>query len=507
MVSELWHLYSICFIIHAIYARVGYDHNRCLSILYNMSFASIHFLFLFVPITFLLYFLLSKGNWRYGVLVVSSLIFFAWVDFASLHFLLLFVIVNYLVGLVLGFFHTYEKVKITRVTMWSGVALNLLFLGFFKYSGFFTQIVRGLSGMGPSIVSPGLFLGLSYLTFSSLSYILDVYHQVREPERNLLKFSAYLVMFPKLVQGPIALYRDLGPQLTSKRLNPADLNYGVRRFIIGLAKKVILADSLAIAANRVFAADAQRLGAGVAWFGLLAYTLVIYFDFAGYTDMALGIGRVLGFRLPENFNAPYLSRSITDFWRRWHISLTAWFRTYVFIPLEFKRRRVKFLRQQSHILIVFLLTGLWHGASWNYVIWGGYYGLILALEASGFGKALKRAPVVLQHLYTLLIVMVGWVFFRITRLQNWGPFFGALFGANGFTHLETLRTLNILFYLPLLLVGIVACLPLGSILETRWIADLKIKNVLADLLVFGVFLLSLSYMLTNGFQVFMYAQF
>jgi len=472
-----------------------------------MSFASIHFIFLFLPVFLLGYMLLPKGNWRTALLVLGSLVFFAWVDFAHLPLLLLLILINYLLGLLIGFLQTHGREGVSRWAMGTAVLVNLIILGFYKYLGFFDQIIQWATPWAILVEKPGMILGLSYLTFSSLSYILDVYHRVREPAKNLLSLSAYLVMFPKLVQGPIVLFRDMGPQLNPSRATWDDFGWGIRRFVIGLAKKVIIADTLAMAASRVFAIDPARLGAGVAWYGLLTYTLVIYFDFAGYTDMALGIGRMLGFRLPENFNVPYASRSITDFWRRWHMSMTAWFRTYVFIPLEFKRRRSKFLRQQINIMIVFLLTGLWHGASWNFVIWGGYFGLILALEASGLGKIIKRTPRVFQHVYTLLIVMIGWVFFRISNLKYLGPFFNALFGGNGLTHLETLRSLKVLSFAPLLILAIVLCLPLRAKVEGVLSARSGIKPVLVDLAMFGLFLLSVAYILSNGFQVFMYARF
>ncbi len=472
-----------------------------------MPFASVHFIFLFLPAVLLVYYLLPRGNWRNGLLVLASLVFFAWVDFKNVHLVLLFILVNYLLGLLIGGLHVHGRLTASRAVLWIGVGMNLSFLGFYKYLGFFDQVIQRITPLNIPIEKPGLILGLSYLTFSSLSYLLDVYHRAYAPEKNLLRFSAYLVMFPKLVQGPIALYKQLAPQLTPSRPSLDDVAWGIRRFVIGLAKKVLIADSLALAANRIFSVDLNRLGADLAWFGLVAYTLVIYFDFAGYTDMAVGIGRLLGFRLPENFNDPYASRSITDFWRRWHMSLTAWFRTYVFIPLEFKRRRAKYLRQPINIVIVFLLTGLWHGASWNFLIWGGYFGVILALEASGFEKTIKRTPGFIQHTYAILLVMIGWVFFRFTDLQNWGPFFRALAGMNGITHQENLRSLNVLSFLPLVLLGVALCIPQVTRVGRDLVVQARVKPVLVDVLVFGLFLLSVSYILANGFTVFMYARF
>jgi alginate O-acetyltransferase complex protein AlgI len=262
-----------------------------------------------------------------------------------------------------------------------------------------------------------------------------------------------------------------------------------------------------VAANRVFSSQPELLGASAAWVGLLAYALVIYFDFYGYTDMALGIGALFGIELPENFNFPYLSRSISDFWRRWHITLNNWFRTYVFMPLEYKRRRVKFYRIQTHILIVFFLTGFWHGASWNFILWGLYFGIILAVEASGWGRQLKKAPVILQHGYALLLILIGWVFFRLTDLQSWGPFLGALVGLHGWVGEATLRSMNILLYLPLIVVGGLLCMPLFSKLN-QWVEQKQgLRRILLDLLLLGLFGLSIAFILSNDFKPFLYAQF
>lgn len=441
------------------------------------------------------------------VLVMLSLAFFAWADLAHLPFLILFVLFNYGCGLVIGRLIQHPNASLRRALLWVGVGANLFFLIYFKYLGFFGDILAGLTRGRIDIQAQALLLGISYLTFSSLSYLIDVHKKVRPAERNLLKVSAYLLTFPKLVQGPIALYREMEPQLGEARFDVDEFAWGIRRFIIGLGKKVLLADTLAVAANKVFSTNFARIGADVAWVGLIAYSLVILFDFSGYTDMALGIGRMFGFRLPENFNYPYISRSITDFWRRWHMSLTNWFRTYVFIPLEFKRRRAKFLRQQSNILVVFLLTGLWHGASWNFVIWGAYFGLILAIEASGLSRALKKLPVFLQHFYTLMIVVFGWVFFRVASLNQLPSFFGALFGANGLTGTQTLRSLNILFYLPVLLIGAVFATPLLACFEALNFIDSKAWRVVLDVLHLSLLVLSLAFILSNGFQAFMYARF
>jgi alginate O-acetyltransferase complex protein AlgI len=473
-----------------------------------MSFASNQFLFLFLPIVLVLFYLLPFRNWRNSILVLASLIFFAWTDPTHIPQLIVFVLVNYFFGIVIGHFIHVGKPKASQTLMWVAVILNLLGLCFYKYLGLFGNTIESIVQVKLSLPKLTLPIGISYLTFSSISYILDIYNEVETPEKNLLSFSAFLIMFPKLLQGPITRFGQVKNELTNtQRLNVDQLMKGARRFIIGLAKKVLLADTMGVVANRVFGASLSSIGAGLAWYGLIAYTLQIYFDFSGYTDMAIGVGIMLGFKLPENFNYPYISRSITDFWRRWHMTLTSWFRNYLFIPLEFARKKEKFLRQQTDILIVFLLTGLWHGASWNFVVWGGYFGLILAIEASGFGKKLAKTPIFFQHLYSIILIMVGWIFFRLTNFQNWGPFFKALFGGNGWTGQSSLRTLNILFYIPVMVIAAILCLPILPKLESKINVKANYQRVLMDLGYLVLFVIVICYLLSNGFTTFIYAQF
>lgn len=472
-----------------------------------MPFSSVHFIFLFLPAFILLYFVSYNHNWKNFVLIAASLIFFAWTDLVHLPILIASVLLNYYSGLIIQKLNTSEKTKASRWVKNATVVLNLLILAFYKYLGFFSELITSTGITGLQLKQPTLPLGISYLIFSAISYIIDIYNGSETAEKNLLKFGAYLVMFPKLVQGPITRYVQV--RSGSERSKPLleDLSNGVRRFIIGLAKKVLLADGLAIASSKVLGADLVKIGADVAWFGLITYTLMIYFDFSGYTDMALGLGQMLGIKLPENFNFPYISRSISEFWRRWHMSLTAWFRNYVFFPMEFKRRKVKRMRQQTNIMLVFLLTGLWHGAGWNFIIWGAYFGIILAFEASGFEKILKKIPRFFQHVYTIGLVMLGWIFFRLSSLSDWGKFLSALFGGNGWTSLVTMRSLNILFYIPLVFIAIVFSLPLFDFFAKKTYIKPKWVNALLDLGLIAIFVLSVAYILSNGFQAFMYAQF
>jgi alginate O-acetyltransferase complex protein AlgI len=472
-----------------------------------MPFSSITFIFLFLPIILIAFYTIPRNGWRNFVLVAASLLFFAWADPTHIHILFLSILINYFFGKFIGKAKVNKSVQRAKKYFWVGIFLNLLLLGFYKYTGFFLDAINAILPVTIDYTDIALPLGISFFTFSGLSYIVDIYNDINPPEKNFIRFSAYLIMFPKLVQGPITRFFEVKDNLYNHRVLPLEIMEGVRRFIGGLAKKVILADSLGIATNKVFTANFSEMGAGLAWFGLLAYTLQIYLDFSGYTDMAIGIGQMLGFKLPENFNFPYISKSISDFWRRWHITLGAWFRTYLFIPLEFSRKKVKVLRQQTNLLIVFLLTGLWHGADWNFVIWGAYYGVILAIEASGFSKRLKRTAPIFQHLYSVILIMIGWIFFRITAIEEWGSFFGALLGINGWRNLVTFRSLNILFYIPFLIPAILFSLPFMHQLGERIRAKKGKSLVALDIGYIVLFLFTITFILSKGFTAFMYVEF
>ena len=472
-----------------------------------MPFSSITFIFVFLPILLVLFYILPKRGWKNLVIVGASLAFFGWSDPTHIHILLLSILVNYFVGLLLGKAIDKQSTKSSRTYMWIGVLINLSFLVFYKYTGFFLTSLQAVFPIDIAHQAQQLPLGISFFTFSGISYILDIYNEVNPPEKNLIRFSAYLAMFPKLLQGPITRFIQIKDNLINPKFDSLLMMEGVRRFIGGLAKKVLLADSLNMATSKIFEANFYEMGAGLAWFGLIAYTLQIYLDFSGYTDMAIGIGNMLGFKLPENFNFPYISKSISEFWRRWHMTLGAWFRTYLFIPLEFARKKQKVFRQESNLLIVFLLTGLWHGASWNFVIWGLFFGIILAIEANFLGKRLKKAPAFVQHFYSIALIMLGWIFFRITNIQEWGSFFGALSGQNGWTNLTTFRSLNILFYVPFLLPAVIFSLPIFYKISEKVKEKGGAKSLVLDVVYLGLFLFTLTYILSKGFTSFMYAQF
>lgn len=391
--------------------------------------------------------------------------------------------------------------------MVTAVSANLLLLFFYKYLSFVLSNLNASNLLNTQLSTTALPLGISYFTFTGISYIVDIWREVEPGERNFLNFANYLIMFPKLMLGPITRFRDVKENLPGEWFHNPDFIVGGARFIRGLGKKVILADNFALISNKIFESDFSNITFGVAWFGLFSFTLQIFFDFSGYTDMALGLGSLFGYRLPENFNFPYIARSVSDFWRRWHMSLTAWFRNYIFIPLEFKRKKAGPLRQPVNLLIVFLLTGLWHGAGWNFIIWGAYYGLILSIEALYLGKKLKRLPPALQHIYSLTMILIGWIFFWLTDLSRWGPFFRALTGGNGPSADFSLRSMNILLYTPLLILGALLSTPIPG----QIVSGLNRKGLtgkLVQVMVYvGVFILAVSYILANGYQSFLYAQF
>lgn len=472
-----------------------------------MAFSSIVFLFIFFPAVFLLYILFKNSWYRNSILLVASLVFFAWADLGHVHILILSVLLNYGIGRLLDNAIDSQKTNLPRALIWSGVLLNLGLLFFYKYLGFFGGVVQAITGAPVSVEKIALPLGISYFTFSGISYLVDVSQGIEKSEKNFLRFANYVIMFPKLLQGPITRFGQVKNDLITTTMSWENVDAGIRRLITGLAKKILLADTMATIADRVFQVSPERYGVVVGWTGIIAFSLQIYFDFSGYTDMAIGMGRIFGFHLPENFNYPYISRSISEFWRRWHMTLTAWFRMYVFIPMEFSRKKQKFLRQQTNLVIVFLLTGLWHGAGWNFVIWGLYFGVVLAIESGSWGKILKKVHPFLQHAYTILLVIIGWSFFALTDMSRWKSFYSSLLGFNGWSGSVNLRSLNILAFMPLILIALLFTTPLLGNLQKRIDKSVKIAypvSICIDLL---LFFLSISFLLTNGYTAFMYAQF
>jgi len=394
-----------------------------------MVFASPIFLFLFLPLTLAAYFVLPR-SWRNGVLLVASLGFYAWGEAPYLLLVLASVAFNYILGTAIS-----RATSTSRRRSWLAVAVtgNLGLLAVFKYANFAVANVNALApilAITPlAVAAIPLPLGISFFTFHAISYVVDVYKRNAEAERNLPRFALYILLFPQLIAGPIIRWRDIAAQLRAREARLADFSYGARRFVLGLGKKVLIANPLGATADRIFALAAGDLTTPLAWLGIVCYTLQIYFDFSGYSDMAIGLMRMFGFRILENFNYPYIARSVREFWRRWHISLSNWFRDYLYIPLGGNRRGER--RAYANLVLVFVLCGLWHGASWPFVLWGAWHGLFLVVERAGLERLLARSGP-FTHLYTLLAVMGGWVLFRCETLTQAGHYYAALAGfANG----------------------------------------------------------------------------
>ncbi|MFG1359806.1 MBOAT family O-acyltransferase [Xanthobacter pseudotagetidis] len=394
-----------------------------------MVFSSVTFLYYFLPAFLLCYFLARGTRTRNFVLLVFSLVFYAWGGLANVAVLAVSIVANYLLALMIDARSERWRLKALGLA----VAVNLAGLIVFKYAGFLAQNLNLLlapAGIALPVVHLELPLGISFFTFHAISYLVDVYRRRVSANARFEEIAVYITMFPQLVAGPIVRYSTINRRIAARRTTLGRVSAGLRIFVIGLSWKVLIADEVAPVVAAVF--DSQAGAAPnlfEAWIGLLAYALQIYFDFGGYSNMAIGLALAMGLKFPRNFNLPYGSRSITDFWRRWHMSLSSWFRDYLYIPLGGNRRG--HLRTAVNLWTVFLLCGLWHGASWNFVIWGIHHGTFLVLERTRFGAVLARAPRVVSHAYVLLVMLTGWVWFRADDLPRAGGMFAGLVGLNG----------------------------------------------------------------------------
>jgi len=393
-----------------------------------MVFSSVFFLYYFLPAFLLLYATVRPA--RNVVLLVASLLFYAWGEAGYIALLLVSILANYGLGL-------WVASPNRRIARWSlilAIAVNLLLLGYFKYANFLVDSVNLVFGAlgfkeltGFSIAHVHLPVGISFFTFQAMSYVIDVYRGDARAERNPFHVALYISMFPQLVAGPIVRFQSIAAELHERRTSVSQCAVGVRLFMVGLAQKVLVANQVAVPTDAIFALPTTELTASLSWFAVIGYTLQIYYDFAGYSNMAIGLGLMMGFHFPINFNYPYIAQSVTEFWRRWHITLSRWFRDYLYIPLG--GNRIRPTRTYLNLILVFLLCGLWHGASVTFIIWGLFHGMFLVIERSGFSNVLDRLPRPTRHAYTLLVVMIGWVFFRAETPTQACSMLGAMFGA------------------------------------------------------------------------------
>lgn len=388
-----------------------------------MVFSSVIFLFIFLPWTLIIHYFLPP-RLRNTFLLITSLVFYSWGE-GFLTFLILgSILINYVGGILIGRFKE-ENLRLSKVLLGLFIALNLLVLIYYKYFHFILENLNRV-GLFTDVANPyrHLPIGISFYTFHIISYLVDVYRRDAVPQKNPLDLGLYIFLFPQLVAGPIIRYKDISAKIASRFIIGENFTAGVIRFIRGLAKKVILANTVAIIADEVFL-EKTGIPQSMAWLGIICYTLQIYFDFSGYSDMAIGLGRMMGFNFPENFRYPYMARSIQDFWQRWHISLSTWFRDYLYIPLGGNRDGN--FSTYRNLFIVFFVTGLWHGSAWNFIAWGLYHGSFLVIERLGFKKVLVKIPALLQHIYTLFVVLMGWVFFRAENFKHALSYFKMLF--------------------------------------------------------------------------------
>ena len=388
-----------------------------------MVFSSFVFLCAFLPIVLFLYYI-SPARIRNLVLLAASLIFYAWGEPVYVLIMLFSTVFDYTNGRLIEYFKKKGSRGKMKAALVVDICGNLGILGFFKYADFVIDNINSITGAGLSLLHIALPIGISFYTFQTMSYTIDVYRGQVEAQHNILDFATYVVLFPQLIAGPIVQYKTIANELSQRKVGLTDFSEGAFRFAIGLAKKVLLANQIGGLWDTI--SRMNELTTATAWLGAIAYSFQIYFDFSGYSDMAIGLGRIFGFHFLENFNFPYMAKSITEFWRRWHISLSSWFREYVYIPLGGNRKGLP--RQVLNLLIVWMLTGLWHGANWNFVLWGLYYGVLLIIEKLFLLKLIEKLPAWIGHVYSLFLVVIGWAIFAQTDMSQLTRFLKAMFG-------------------------------------------------------------------------------
>lgn len=467
-----------------------------------MVFSSLTFLILFLPAVLLVYYAVPQKA-KNAVLFPASLLFYAWGEPVYVVLMIFSTVLDYTCGRLVEKYRGTSKKKIGLII---SVICNLGLLFFFKYTDLFIGTINGIFGTAIPLLNLPLPIGISFYTFQTMSYTIDVYRGDAKMQKNIISFGAYVSLFPQLIAGPIVRYQDIADQLDSREHTFDKFGEGVRRFVTGLAKKVLLANNIGLVWSTISSGEYKSMTTAGAWLGIIAFAFQIYFDFSGYSDMAIGLGKMLGFDFLENFNYPYVSKSVTEFWRRWHMSLGTWFRDYVYIPLGGNRKGLPI--QIRNIAIVWLLTGFWHGASWNFLLWGAFFGILLVFEKMVFLKFLKKIPAVFGHIYTLFAVLMGWVLFAHDDMSKGWAFVKVLFGGGaGFVNSETVYQL--LSALPLIAVCIVASTPAGKTLYKKMNEKYGNGTLLtADTIrVIGLAALSVAFLISGSYNPFLYFRF
>lgn len=473
-----------------------------------MLFSSLIFLFVFLPAVLVFYYI-SPKKLKNPVLLAFSLFFYGYGGPKALLVMLFSILMNYIFGLLVDKYRASKSASYTVLAL--TVVGNLSVIGYYKYTDFFIQNFNVLFGLSMPLMHIVMPIGISFFTFQGMSYVIDIYRQHGKVQKNPLNVALYISLFPQLIAGPIVRYETVAEQIEERHVDIDKFECGIERFIFGLSKKVLIANSMGLIADEIFANQVSELSVLLAWIGVLAYTAQIYFDFSGYSDMAIGLGRLFGFEFLENFNYPYISRSITEFWRRWHISLGTWFRDYVYIPLGGNRgSKVKHIR---NIFVVWLLTGFWHGAAWNFIVWGLYFGLLLLLEKFVLGKLLNRLWRPLQHLYALFFIILGWLLFRSETLGYAMQYLSVMFGFKGQPLISNQAVYYLVEYKAELMLAAVASIPIYPFVQQKLKAIRSrgiynaVQYYLKPAALIGLFGLCIMYLINSTFNPFIYFRF
>ncbi len=467
-----------------------------------MLFSSSIFLFYFLPVLLLFYYLSPNIKIKNIILLLFSLLFFAWGGLYFTVILICSIIFNFFIGLGI------EKYTSKRFLIF-GVMGNLILLGWFKYAVFLVfniNIATQAFNLGSfSINNIVLPIGISFYTFHSISYLMDIYHKKSHAQKNILYMALYIVFFPQLVAGPIIRYNTFAPQLFDRKANLYQFCLGIERFIIGLGKKVLIANTLARIADESFNQDPNSMSTVLSWIGAVCYTFQIYFDFSGYSDMAIGLSKMFGFEFPENFNLPYIADSIKDFWKRWHISLSSFFRDYVYIPLGGNKKGNK--RTYLNLIIVFLLTGFWHGANYTFIIWGMIHGFFLLIERIGFDKILLKMPLFLRRLYTFIIVLLAWIPFRSDTITQAYNYYRSLLYNNSNIKLHLVASYFTTDFIIMLFVAIISAFKLFGFVKFKNIVGSNTSQVINACFLLFILFFSVIYIMSGTYNPFIYYQF
>lgn len=461
-----------------------------------MVFSSLLFMFIFLPVSLLLYYICPPGkNFRIrnALLFFISMVFYAWGEPVYFILMLFAIFINYIFAILI-----YKYEHKAKLLLAISIIINLSMLAFFKYSAFFVSnlnIIFGISIPVPNIVLP---VGISFYTFQSMSYTIDVYRKDAPLQKNFLSFGAYVALFPQLIAGPIVRYKSVADQLIYRQHNIDKFSAGIMRFTQGFAKKVLIANNVGLIWDEVFIGN--NISTMTAWLGIIAFSLQIYFDFSGYSDMAIGLGRMFGFEFCENFDYPYISKSITEFWRRWHISLGTWFKEYVYIPLGGNRKGK--IRTYFNLMIVWFLTGLWHGAGWNFILWGVYFGILLIFEKLFLLRILRKIPPLFAHIYSIFIVVVSWAFFAIEDFTQMKNFLMTMFGINTISFIDSKFIFLFQNNWVLFIMSAILCTPVIKKLKSK-----KIFAKISPVIFMIIWITGTAFLVSDSYNPFLYFKF